>query len=410
MNTTIVAFGNAMWEANMLSALNHPHSNVRIFRRCVDGVDIRATAQVHEIDLVLLSDDTLRIDVNLVSDLQALGIRVVAFSCDSQFWADLGVHETLKVDVRNVSKTISELDKLLTNSVEIPIQTRLATGALVALASFGGGVGRSLFLREFGFLCATKNYLTACVEADTYGPSLVQDLNLPIDTFHLLELCKTVNRFSELENVEPLNIVDRCAVVATNLAIVPGISRATQWVDIRFELIQKVYESLRSQFGVTVIDVGPVLESEPLSGFDIGLPRRQAATLGAMKHASDIVFFTRAEEVSVTRFIKNFLEQSDVFSDANVHVVINQVRDKSLGRELEKSIQRYSGITSILTVDENVSDVARASRKHDFIARLSPKSPLVKQCDQLIERILAPTVATSSDVKLHQLIQHTEVA
>ena len=410
MFNAVVALGNAVWEAQFVSALSHPMTAIHVFRRCVDGVDIRATVQVHQVDVVLVSDDTLRIDAGLIVELNSAGVRVVALSSDTTFWTELGAVECVSVDVTNIPRSISSLVNLLNNQQVDVSADDGSQGDLVAVAGFGGGVGRSLVLRELGFACAGESMTTVCVEADTFGPSMSQDLNLPIDTLHLLDMCQLIHQ-QELQLKDSSDsVINRLAIVADNLAVIPGIPRSSQWIDLRTDAINKVYRQLRQDFDVTVVDVGPVVELEFGIGGESALPRRQASAIPAIEQADYVVLCVRADVVSVTRLVKTFLELSDIFSHAEIHVVINQVRDRRSTKDFEKSIRRYTGITSIFTVDDCYSDVSKALKAPTFIGGMNPQSNMARTMHDIAKRLLARSTVQKVDSKLSQLISRSDVA
>jgi len=410
MFNAVVALGNAVWEAQFVSALSHPMTAIRVFRRCVDGVDIRATVQVHQVDVVLVSDDTLRIDTGLISELHSAGVRVIALSSDTTFWAERGAVECVSVDVTNIPRSISLLVNLLNNQqVDVPVDDS-SQGDLIAVAGFGGGVGRSLLVRELGFACAQESVTTVCVEADTFGASMSQDLNLPIDTLHLLDLCQLIQQREIQLKEASVSVINDLAIVADNLAVVPGIPRSSQWIDLRTDAINKVYKKLRQEFDVTIIDVGPVVELEFGIGGESALPRRQASVMPAIEQADDIVLCVRADVVSVTRLVKNFLELSDIFSHAEIHVVINQVRDRRSAKDFEKSIRRYTGVTSIFTVDDCHGDVSKVLQKPTFIGEMNQRSNVASTSRDIAQRLLAHSTVEKVDSKLSQLISHSDVA
>ena len=403
----VVAIGSAPWEAKFVSALAHPMCEIRIVRRCVDGIDVRAVVAVHEVNAVLVSDDTLRVDANLVAELKSSGIRVVALSSDSTYWNSLGVIDCLIIDPNQISQSINALADLLSDGTieDVPEPDSFP---LLACASFGGGVGRSLIARELSYVLAHHGHTTVCVEADTFGPTLIQDLCLPTDTFNLLDAYRLL-KVSE-SDLAMESFLERFSIVAPNLAILPGLARASQWIELRPDFMVRTYQQLQQCFDFTVVDVGPVLEDEFDVSAESNYPRRLATTLTAIQQASDIILCTTAETASVTRLIKNFLELNELFSHADVHVVLNKIRDHKLGVELEKSIQRYTGISSVFSIDECHQIIEKATSNNQFISNMTKQSSFSQGISSLGSVVMNRKALYPAEQKLHQVLQVPNVA
>ena len=409
MTSVIVALGNAVWEPQFLSALNHPMSGIQVFRRCVDGVDVRASAQVHKVDAVLVSDDTLRIDAQLVAELQSLNVRVIALSSDQTYWATLGVHECIIVDVRKVSDSIGQLVDVLHNNYEKNNDEVQSNGQLVAVASFGGGVGRSLIARELSFSFSQKAHRTVLVEADTYGPSLSQYFQLPLEGFHFLDLCRGSNKHIDGNDQESM-FSDSVIQFSEQLYLVPGIPRTSLWVDLRLDALRRTFANLRNDFDFTVVDAGPVLESDFGASIDAGLPHRQAATLVTVEQAGTLIFCVRSDTASVTRFIKHYLELSDMFAHADVQVVLSDVFGSRNLNDYLDSLHRYAGIANVFGVGNVGSELGKAEKRQQFIGQLFPNSELVKLCQSITTNVNNAEQVPDAQTKLQQIIARSKVA
>ena len=71
-----LALGNADWESDFIAVISHPMLNLKVVRRCVDGIDLLAAVQVNEIEVVIVTDETLRLDDHAVFGEDASGFGV----------------------------------------------------------------------------------------------------------------------------------------------------------------------------------------------------------------------------------------------------------------------------------------------------------------------------------------------
>ena len=414
MFTAIVALGSSVWEADFVSALNHPSSDFQIVRRCVDGIDLRASAKIHEVDVILISDDTLRVDVALIAELKSSGAKIVALSADETFWADQGVSDCIVVDVSKMWQTMSQITDVMNEQFDAVQTDSSQLSQLIAVASFGGGVGRSLVTKELSYAFAKAEQSVALIEADIYGPTIQQELNLPSDAMHILECCSLLHRYvDDVDRVAEM-VIERVPIPLPNLAVIRGIPRVAQWIDLRPDLLNQTYKKLQTIFDYCIVDVGPVMDPEAGVMSQSMYPSRQAASMMAIEQASSVILCVRADLVSVTRFIKHFLEVSEFFNHADVHVVLNEITHQKNVREFTQSIQRYTGISSVYVIENCTELVNAAAIKHTFLAELNASSQLVQQMSSIVQKHLRVNDYQRAEQKLTQLVQshtqHFEVA
>ena len=160
MRNIVVALGNTDWESQFVSALSHPMNGLRIQRRCVDGVDVRAAIQLVETDAVLLSDHTTRVDEDLFLELDARGVTVIALTNDPARWEQQGITNIVRVDEHNALAAVPLVNTVMRDGKIEVVDLPEPSGRLIAVAGFGGAAGRSTCTRELGWQLAVMGQST----------------------------------------------------------------------------------------------------------------------------------------------------------------------------------------------------------------------------------------------------------
>jgi len=400
---TIVALGNTDWEPELISALRHPASGITIQRRCVDGIDVRAAVQVVSADLLLLSDYTLRVDVDVVAQAHAEGIRIVALSNTPDTWQAIGVHDVVPIHVLEPAKAVSALISLLRSEEPATAPVHSRNGKISAVVGFGGGAGRTTATREISWQLAASGLKTVMVDADTFNSSMKQELGLDPATRGLLELC----RAHETRSLDALTASTSITHIAPQLSFVGGLARSSRWTDLRIPALRGVWGFLQEEFDHVVIDVGPVIEHEGSLAHEVSMPRRYSATHTALESATSVVLCTRADSIGLSRLVKGYLEFSDSWTNKEIHVVATGVNGRSEFKQVREVIRRHLGINSILAIPFDRYIAQRVTERHSFMAQVEPHADVVahfKECaHQLTPSRNGDAIAPTSKQRLRSI-------
>jgi MinD-like ATPase involved in chromosome partitioning or flagellar assembly len=381
MRNIVVALGNTDWESQFVSALSHPMNGLRIQRRCVDGVDVRAAVQVVEVDAVLLSDHTTRVDEDLFLELDSRGVSVIALTKDPARWEQQGIVNIIRIDERNPLAAVPLVNSVMRDGkVEIALPQE-PSGRLIAVAGFGGAAGRSSCTRELGWQLALSGQTTLMVDADTYNPSLHQEMLREASHAGLLDLC----RAQESRKLSAESIRSYTDELTENLALVSGLPRSSRWSDLRGTALVGVWGTARSSFDNVVVDLGPVIENDQALMHEIHLPRRHSAALTALDVAQTTILCTRGDSIGISRLVKGFHEFYEVFAHTQVHVVVWGRTNSSA--EVSQAISRHTGLGSIIHIDRNDVLMNDALLKGQPVSALKPKSEFARSFAHLVEQI-----------------------
>lgn len=362
-----LALGNTDWEAEFISVLSHPMLNLKVVRRCVDGIDLLAAVKVHEIDVVVVSDATLRIDVSEVAHLHEANVLIVAISNSVQHWNGLGVENIIRFDNLDLFTVASQLAKVGTKTESPELPEFSANHKLVCVASFGGGVGRSLVAKELGWWNSMRGATTVLIEGDTYGASVLQELNLPVLSRDLLHL-------SQLKVAPEQDKYDlsQLAVVEPNLVVVPGLSHNSHWPALRRAQLDRMWKLLCAS-GDVIADLGPVFCSPENDDHQVNFINRDTVAQSSIASAKVIVFCANANSVSVTRLIRGLIDSQEALRNHEIYVVLNRIRNLKDASEMSQLVRRHTGIEQIVCLPDDPDAVALAEIKCDFLGKLQPR-------------------------------------
>jgi len=393
MRNIVLALGNAEWESQFVSALSHPMNGLRIQRRCVDGVDVRAAVQLVETEAVLLSDHTARVDDDLLLELDARSIAVIALTADPGRWEQLGVSNIIRVDERNALAAVPLVNSVMRDGKVEVAQPDLPAGRLIAVAGFGGAAGRSTCTRELGWQLSVMQQATVIVDADTYNASLHQELLRESGASGLLEIC----RAHETRKLSAETFSNHVDVLNDKLHLVSGLPRSSRWMDLRAAALVGVWGVARAAYESVVVDVGPVLENDQTLLHEAHLPRRHSAALTALDVAQTTILCARGDSVGVSRLVRGFHEYHDLFAHTQVHVVV--WGGGSTQRDVAQAISRHTGLNSISHIARDEALMQDALTKGQPASALKPKSQVAKAYAALAEQLCA----TQEDVAQKRL-------
>jgi MinD-like ATPase involved in chromosome partitioning or flagellar assembly len=393
MKNVIVALGLVEWESMFVSGLGHPMFGISVQRRCVDGIDIRAAIQVVECHGVIVSDATPRIDQDLIAELRELDIPLIAITSDCEFWSDQGVTKFAQLDDKNPLQALKIVSELLRGELPPVVEESKVTGIHIAVAGFGGASGRTTTVKELSLQLSQLNMRTVMIDADTYGPSLDQELGLDVSTNGLLELCRVLEKKSAKGKL----FADLVTQLRTGLSVVPGLPRVSRWTDLRISALRELWQESKENFDVVVTDVGAILEVDQSLMHETSLPRRHAASLTALESADVTIICARADSVGVARLVRGYLELHELFAKSSVYVLLWGIMNEAQARDIKNAVTRHTGIESVSCIDLDWDLSRKALQQTTFMSALNPRSEVSVQYQGLAKLI-------ATDLKLSQTL------
>jgi hypothetical protein len=176
--------------------------------------------------------------------------------------------------------------------------------------------------------------------------------------------------------------------------VLTGIGRPNRWPELSADRVGKVVRACREWVDFTILDTGFSLENDEEISSDLFAPRRNGATLAALREAGDVVAVGSADPVGLSRFLRAHVDLLETVDSEIVTVVMNKIRAGAIGpratSQVRQALLRFGGISSPVFVphDQAAFDAAVLTGKTvlDVAGRSSARLAIAT----LVEERLAP--------------------
>lgn len=267
-----------------------------------------------------------------------------------------------------------------------------------------GAPGRSTVATELAVELARGGRHVGLVDADTHAPSIALALGLADEGPGFAAAC----RQAELGGLDAREL-SRIAIPLgrTGVDVLTGINRPSRWPELSERRVTGALAACREWADHTVVDVAGSLERDEEIMSDLEAPRRNAATLAALRSADLIVAVAGADPVGVARFLRAFSELRATVGLTPVAVIANRLRPGALGidarGQVRRTLDRFGGIDDVwfLPQDPRSADAALLSARP--IADIAPKSPLTLAIRRFVGEAVVPAPRVSpAEVATHK--------
>jgi Flp pilus assembly CpaE family ATPase len=397
----LTAVSDALWEAQLVVALERGDLGVTVVRRCVDLADLLATAATGQARAVLLSADLRRLDRDALTRLAVAGVAVVGLVPAGDEDAErrlrqLGVVNVLPVDAgpQAISAAVVEAVVALTPppvdasglsdpraALRDPVsdagsaEVLPGTGRVVAVWGPTGAPGRTTLAVALASEVADQGWPTLLVDADVYGGVVAQLLGLLDESPGLAAACRLANNGT----LDLPALTGLARQVTPTLRVLSGIARADRWPELRPSALEVVMSLATSLAAVAVFDCGFSLEQDEELSYDTLAPRRNGATLAILEQADVVLAVGTADPVGLQRLVRGLAELKEAVPGARPRVVVNRLRASAIPGNAEKEVRqalaRYAGVEDVTLVPQDVAGVDAAVAAGRTLAEAAPGSP-----------------------------------
>jgi MinD-like ATPase involved in chromosome partitioning or flagellar assembly len=406
----LTAVTDAVWEAELVAALERGDLGVGVVRRCVDIADLLATATTGQARAVLLSADLRRLDRDALSRLAVAGVAVVGLVPPGDEDAErrlrqLGVPHVLPSDSTPEVLSAAVLEAVLQAAdpaagappaaalglaeprqalpdlggapvqPAVPEPVPAGTGTVLAVWGPTGAPGRTTVALALASETALLGRSALLVDADVYGGVVAQALGLLDESPGLAAAARAANSGT----LTLPGLAGLARQVSPDLRVLTGIARADRWPELRPAAVEVVLQLARSLAQLTVVDCGFALEQDEELAYDTAAPRRNGATLTALEQADEVVAVGSGDPVGLQRLVRGLAELREAVPGARPLVVVNRVRSTAVpgdaGAEIRAALERYAGVRDVVLVPMDVAAADAALAAGRTLAEASPGSP-----------------------------------
>ena len=401
----LTAVSDAVWEAQLVAALERGDLGVTVVRRCVDLADLLATAATGQARAALLSADLRRLDRDALARLAVAGVAVVGLCAPGDEQAErrlrqLGVTQVLPSDAspQDISAAVLETQAAASSTpsdapslayaepraalpqlgdpppISVP-DGAVGSGQLIAVWGPTGAPGRTTVAVGLAGELAQLGRPTLLVDGDVYGGVIAQVLGVLDEAPGLAAAARLANN----GRLDLPALAGLGRAVTPTLTLLSGIARADRWPELRPAAIEVVLDLARSLAAVTVIDCGFCLEQDEELAYDTAAPRRNGATLTMLERADTVVAVGSADPVGLQRLVRGLAELKEALPGVAPRVVVNRLRPSAVpgdaASEIRSALQRYAGVDDVSLIPLDVAGVDAALAAGRSLTEAASTSP-----------------------------------
>ena len=430
----LTAVSDALWEAQLVAALERGELGVTVVRRCVDLADLLATAATGQARAALLSADLRRLDRDALTRLAVAGVAVVGLVPPADEEAErrlrqLGVSTVLPSDASPEAISAAVIDAVVALNPtpgnlsalpgSAPADPRAAlpdlppdepeqlpeivpgSGRLVAVWGPTGAPGRTTVAVGLASELSALGWPTLLIDADVYGGVIAQVLGLLDESPGLAAACRLAN-YGALDVPALAGLARQ---LSPSLRVLSGIGRADRWPELRPAALEVILSLATSLAATTVVDCGFCLEQDEELSYDTLAPRRNGATLAILEQADTVLAVGTADPVGLQRLVRGLSELKEAVPGVRPAVVVNRLRSSAIPgnteAEVRAALSRYAGVDSVVFVPHDVAGIDAAVSAGKTLVEASPGSP----ARQAIQALAASLVGAAAPGRKRRLLR-----
>jgi MinD-like ATPase involved in chromosome partitioning or flagellar assembly len=385
-------------------AVPHPHAarlaaeavryGHEIVMRADGGDELVASLDAARPEVVVLWASPRYLSYGALTECDARGVRVIAaVSADEErrYATGIGLY-----DLVDGAADWPVLEGLLLGPVAPPAPQPRSRGTVVAVWGPAGSPGRTTLAIGIAAEIAAAGFSVALCDVDTHSASVAPALGLMDEAPGFAAACRLAAAGSldrrELERIGQRHGADR-----GGFWVLTGIGQPNRWPELSAERVRATIEECRLWVDFVVLDTGSSLENDEEISSDLFSPRRNAATLTALREADHVVSVAASDPIGLSRFLRSHGDLADIAVTDRITVVANKVRGSAIGLnpsgQVTQTLARFGGIESPVLVPWDQSGCDAAVLSGRTLDEVAPRSPARLAVRQLVADRLLPARA-----------------
>ncbi|WP_396659310.1 CpaE family protein [Microbacterium sp.] len=275
-----------------------------------------------------------------------------------------------------------------------------STGIVLTVWGPDGAPGRSTVAAALAVELARGGRRVALVDADSHAPSLALALGLADEGPGFAAACRQAER-AALDGAELARISTPLDLADGEVHVLTGINRPSRWPELSEARVAGALTACREWADYVVVDVAASLERDEEIVSDLDGPRRNAATLAALRSADLVVAVLSADPLGASRFVRGCAQLRATIGPTPMVVAANRLRPGALGidprGQVRRTLDRFAGVTDVtfLPHDGRATDAALLSARP--LAEVAARSPLTLAVRRLVAEALAMVPAAATE-------------
>lgn len=391
--------------------------------RAIDEDEVLAQVAQRSPDIVLLADHPAVATATVVGSCDLLGVRscliIAAEALLSVGAQRLGLHDVLRqspdgsLDLSALAEpswvappmppgrdepvpaaAAPAVDR--PGDIPAPAPVPVTSGAgraprVITVWGPAGAPGRTTLAIGLAAELAARGHSVCLIDADTYGGTIAPALGLLDESPGFAAACRLAGA-DALTGAE-LDRVAQSAPAASGaaVAVLTGIGRPHRWPELSSGRVTTVLEQCRRWREVVVVDAGFSLESDEEISSDLHAPRRNAATIAALRAADDVVAVGAADPLGLARLLRTHADLLETVETARVRIAITRVRASVLGidphGQVRQTLDRFAGIRDAVLIDDDPDAADAALLTARPVPLAAPRSALSRGIAELADAL-----------------------
>jgi MinD-like ATPase involved in chromosome partitioning or flagellar assembly len=368
-----------------------------VVARCDNADELASVLALCGAERALVAAEPRYLTSRLVAEADAQGVRLIALAdgdTGSRYASSLGIQEVVQVDAG-----WDAVEAALRGDDLRPQPVRLErSGQVIAVWGPAGSPGRTTVAVNVAAELAAAGHTVALADVDTHSGSVAPTLGLLDEAPGFAAACRLAGADSlDLQQLE--RIGERYLSAHGSFWVLTGIGRPSRWPELSASRVVATLQACREWVDYTVVDTGFSLENDEEISSDLHAPRRNAATVAALRDADQVVAVGSADPVGLSRFLRAHVDLMETVVTDRVLVAMNKIRPGAIGpspaAQVANSLERFGGIADPVMIPHDQATLDTAILAGKTLYDVAPKSPVRVALGQLVtSRILPPaTVA-----------------
>lgn len=279
---------------------------------------------------------------------------------------------------------------------EIPVARTRRRGTVITVWGAAGAPGRTSMAIAIAAELAEAGVSVALGDADTHAASIDPALGLLDEAPGFAAACRLAGT-GGLTSAEFERIAEWHRSGHAGFWVLTGLGRPSRWPELTAQRVDGVISAARDWVDVLVLDTASSIEHDEELSSDIAAPRRNAATVAALRGADHIVAVAAADPIGLTRYLRSHTELLETVAPRRVTTVVNKVRSSAIGlnpnAQIAQTLSRFGGVVEPVLVpwDRAAFDAAVLGGK--ALRDAAPRSAARLAVRRLVtERLLPPVI------------------
>jgi MinD-like ATPase involved in chromosome partitioning or flagellar assembly len=266
-------------------------------------------------------------------------------------------------------------------------------GSVITVWGPAGAPGRTSLAIAIAAELADAGVTVALADADTHAAAIDPALGLLDEAPGFAAACRLAGT-GALTNAEFERIAEWHASGHSGFWVLTGLGRPARWPELSEQRIAGVIEAARGWVDVLLIDTASSIEQDEELVSDLAAPRRNAATLAALRGADHVVAVAAADPIGLTRFLRAHAELIDAIAPPRVTTIANKVRATAIGMnpqaQVAQTLSRFGGISEPVAVPWDPAAFDAAVLGGKTLRDAAPRSPARVAVRRMVLERLAP--------------------